>query len=549
MESALYYTTIALGISIVLNLILKRLGVSPIIGYIVTGVMVAYGFDLRHMADSHTLEMIAEFGVVFLMFTIGLEISLQRLSTMKTDVFFNGALQVLLSSSIFFIVSYWMMGISLETALIVSMALSLSSTAVVLTYLKSTKEIARPYGQKSTGILIFQDIAVIPILILIGFLSSDGHNIGDVLVQTLLSAFVIVGLLFIVGKRVMSWLLHFSSSSEVDELFMGSVLVIVVSSSLLASYAGFTYSLGAFVAGMIIAETRYHHKVESDIAPFKDLLLGTFFVTVGMKIDLALFATHALSIFGILFAVLLTKAAIIFGVIRIHSQSKIAFKTAVALSQVGEFSFAIFALAGNYQLIPAELSQILVLVVVLSIVATPFILAKLSLISGFFFKDISVTESFAMLPGRKNHIIVCGYGVVGKFVAKELRAEGVDFVVADNSYKHVEEALKDGQEVYFGDMSKTGILDKLCTKDSVSVIVTLDNLEKKRLICESIIRYAPKVKLVVKVVSLEEKRELRGLPISITIDGKKEVASRLVSEALQCSLNGNNTIRDENVMV
>lgn len=141
-----------------------------------------------------------------------------------------------------------------------------------------------------------------------------------------------------------------------------------------------------------------------------------------------------------------------------------------------------------------------------------------------------------MLPGRHNHIIVCGYGIVGKFVAKALRAEAVDFVVADNSYKHVEEALHDGQEVYFGDMSKTAILDKLCTKDSVSVIITLDNLDKKRLICEAILRYAPNVKLVVKVVSLEEKRQLRGLPISITIDGKKEVASRLVSEALHCEL-------------
>lgn len=536
MESALYYVTIALGISIVVNLILKRLGISQIIGYIMTGVVVAYAFDLRHMADSHTLEMIAEFGVVFLMFTIGLEVSLQRLATMKQDVFFNGSLQVILSAAIFFILAYGLMGISLDAALIISMALSLSSTAVVLSYLKSTKEIVRPYGQKSTGILIFQDIAVIPILLLIGFLSSNGENIGDVLLRTAISAVVIVGLLFIVGKRVMTRLLHFASSSEVDEFFMGSVLVIVVGASLLAHAFGFTYSLGAFVAGMIIAETRYHHKVEADIAPFKDLLLGTFFVTVGMKIDLALFVTHLSEILLILLTVLLIKAVVIFGVIRIYSQAKIAFKSAVALSQVGEFSFAIFALAGNYKLIPVELSQILVLVVVLSIIITPFVLSKLSTISGFFFKDVSLTESFSMLPGRQNHIIVCGYGVVGKFVAKELRAAGVDYVVADNSYKHVEEALRDGQEVYFGDMSKSAIIDKLCTKDAVSVIVTLDNLEKKRLICEAILQHAPNVKLVVKVVSLEEKRALRGLPISITIDGKKEVAARLVSEAMRCDL-------------
>lgn len=537
MESALYYVTMALGISIVLNLILKKIGISQIIGYIATGVTVAYAFDLRDLANSHTLEVIAEFGVVFLMFTIGLEISLQKLSTMKVDVFFNGLLQVVVSSAIFFYIAYSFLGFSVDTALIVSMALSLSSTAVVLTYLKSTKEISRPYGQKSTGILIFQDIAVIPILLLIGFMSSDNNNISDVLINTAISAIVIVGFLFTIGKRIMTWLLHFSSSSEVDELFMGSVLVIVVASSLLASYAGFTYSLGAFVAGMIIAETRYHHKVEIDIAPFKDLLLGTFFVTVGMKIDLALFGGHILEILGILLAVLVIKAIVIFVIVGIFSRKKVAFKSAVALSQVGEFSFAIFALAANHSLLPSELSQILVLVVVLSIVITPMILAYLAPITSLFFKDISsVTDSFEMLQGRKNHIIVCGYGVVGKIVAFELKKEQIDFVVVDNSYKHVEEALRDDNEAYFGDMSKAAILEKLYANSSVSVIITVDNPEKRRLICEAIAKYAPNTRMVVKVVSLEEIESLSDLPIAIIIDSKKEIAIKLVSESMKCNL-------------
>lgn len=538
MESALYYVTIALGFSIVLNLILKRFGVSQIIGYIFTGLAVAYAFDLRHMADSHTLEMIGEFGVVFLMFTIGLEVSLQRLGTMKRDVFFNGSLQVIITASIFFIIAYGVFHYSLATSLISAMALSLSSTAVVLSFLKSTKEITRPYGQKSTGILIFQDIAVIPILLLIGFLSSNNQSVADVLMDTALSAVLIIALLFIIGKRVMTWLLHFSSSSEVDELFMGSVLVIVVSSSLLAAYFGFTYSLGAFVAGMIIAETRYHNKVEADIAPFKDLLLGTFFVSVGMKIDLGLFISNPWEVFAILLAVLAVKTIVIFGVIAIRSKAKIAFKTAIALSQVGEFSFAIFSLAGNQRLLDPHLEQSLVLVVVLSLILTPFILNKIEAIGSYFFKGTTVTQSFSMLPGRQNHIIVCGYGIVGKFVAKALRAEEVDYVIVDNSYKHVEEALRDGEEVYFGDMAKTAIIDKLNTQQAISVIVTLDNLEKKRLICEAILHHAPNVKVVVKVVSLEEKRELRGLPIAITVDGKREVAARLVSEALMCDLAG-----------
>lgn len=535
MESALYYVTTALGISIVVNLILKRLGISQIIGYIMTGVVVAYAFDLRNMADSHALESIAEFGIVFLMFTIGLEMSLQRLAMMKIDVFFNGFLQTTITAAIFLALTYGFFHLNLATSLIVSMSLALSSTAVVLSYLKSTKEITRPYGQKSMGILIYQDIAVIPILLLIGFLSSGG-DIASVLIQTTLSAIVIVGLLFVVGKKVMAWLLHFSSSSNVDELFMGSVLLIVVGASLAVHAFGFTYSLGAFIAGMIIAETRYHHKVESDIAPFKDLLLGTFFVTVGMKIDLAFFVSHALEVMGVLIAIMVIKAIVIFGVVNIYAKSKTAFKASIAMAQVGEFSFAVFALASNHKLLDESLSQMLVLAVVLSLLLTPFILSNISKISSFFFREPGAVEDFSMLSTEKNHFIVCGYGIVGRFVVKALRAEGVNYIIIDNSYKHVQEAIAHGEKAYYGDMSKISILDKVHAQDAASVIVTLDNLDKKRLICEAVLSYAPRAKVVVKVISIEEKRTLRDLPISVTVDGKREVAARLVSEALHCEL-------------
>jgi CPA2 family monovalent cation:H+ antiporter-2 len=536
-ESALYYLTIALGISIVVNLILKRIGVSPIIGYIMTGTVVAYMFDLRHIGDSKTLGTIAEFGVVFLMFTIGLEVSLRRLASMKIDVFFNGFLQTTLTAIVFFIACYGVFHLNFATALIVSMSLALSSTAVVMTYLKATKEMARPYGQRSMGILIYQDLAVIPILLLIGFLSTGTENIGQVLLQTALSAIVIVGLLFVVGKRVMTWLLHFSSASNVEELFMGSVLLIVVGASLAVHAAGFTYSLGAFIAGMIIAETHYHHKVEADIAPFKDLLLGTFFVTVGMKIDVAFFSTHILEILGLLITILAIKAMIIFGIVRIYSKGKVAFKTAIALSQVGEFSFAIFALAGNTKILDQELVQLLVLVVVLSIVVTPFILSRIAMIAGKFFKETSMTENFESLSVHTNHVIVCGYGITGKFVVKALRAEEIKYIIVDNSYKHVQEAMLDGEEAYYGDMSKMAILDKLHTREAISVIVTLDNSTKKRLICEAILNFASNANVVTSVANLEEKRELRGLNINVTIDGKREVAARLVCEALYCDLN------------
>jgi CPA2 family monovalent cation:H+ antiporter-2 len=180
--------------------------------------------------------------------------------------------------------------------------------------------------------------------------------------------------------------------------------------------------------------------------------------------------------------------------------------------------------------------QMLVLVTVLSLIITPFILSKISVIAGIFFKETSMTEDFNSLETHFNHVIVCGYGVVGKFVVKALREENVNYIIVDNSYKHVLEAMADGEKAYYGDMSKMPILEKLHLRDATSVIVTLDNSSKKRLICESILTYAPTMKVVVKVISLEEKRELRGLNISVTVDGKREVAAKLVCEALYCDL-------------
>ncbi|RLA63095.1 MAG: potassium transporter, partial [Epsilonproteobacteria bacterium] len=269
MESILLYSIIALAISVVINLILKKLGISQIIGYIFTGTIIAYGFDLHHAKESHLLELIGEFGIVFLMFTIGLEVSIAKIKQMRVEVFGNGFLQMASSTIIFYLITHYGFHIDTSASIIIALALSLSSTAVVLTYLKSSKQIYEPYGQRSLGILIFQDLAVIPILLLIGFLSMPELNLQEVLIDTLFSALIVLGFLFIIGKQVVTWLLHFSADSHTEELFMGSILVILMSASLFAHFMGFTYSLGAFVVGMIIAETKYHYKVESDIAPFR----------------------------------------------------------------------------------------------------------------------------------------------------------------------------------------------------------------------------------------------------------------------------------------
>ena len=537
MESMLFYIVVALGVSTVLNLFLKHFGVSQIIGYILTGTILVYTFDLSSLKDSHTLEHIGEFGIVFLMFTIGLEISLSKMNSMKKEIFLNGFLQVGLTALAVYGIAHYIFDLETKTALIVSLAFALSSTAVVLSYLKSSKEIYRPYGQRATGILIFQDIAVIPILILLGFLINEGdESLAVILGDTALSVVIVLVLLFVVGKRIMTWLLHFSASSEVDELFMSSVLFIVVSASLLASYMGFTYSLGAFIAGMIIAETKYHHKVEADIAPFKDILLGTFFIIVGMKVDVVYFIYNIDIIIGIFVMVLILKTIIMYLLLRLTSSHAISLKAALALSQVGEFSFVIFAVASAGGLLEKELETLFILVVIFSMMITPFFISKINGFVDYLRHAEYLAPEASEFATRKNHVIVCGYSIVGKFVAKELDALDAHYVIIDNSPKHVQEAIKEGKEAYLGDMSKLSMLEAIHIGDSAAVIVTLDNSDKKRAICEAVLKQTKNINLVVKVNSLEDKNSLKDLGITTIVDGKLEIGKVLVEKMVTCQL-------------
>ncbi len=538
MHEALLLIVIALGFSTVINLILKKFNLSLIIGYIATGTFLVYAFDLHELAHSKTLEHIAEFGIVFLMFTIGLEISLSKMTKMKDIIFLNGFLQVGLSSAVFFVIAHYLFGLENRSALIISLAFALSSTAIVLSFLKSSKEIYTPYGQRATGILIFQDLAVIPILILLGVMAGDdAQSVTDILKQTFLSAFIALALLFVVGKQLFTWLLHFSASAENDELFMSSVLFIVIAASYFAHYMGFTYSLGAFVAGMIIAETKYFHKVEADIAPFKDILLGTFFVLIGMKIDLDVFVEHMGLILGLFFGIVLIKTLVTFLALVTHTKKDVALKTAIAVSQVGEFALVIFAIAASTSLLDAQLAKIVMLVVIFSMMFSPFVIPYTQKITSFFIKDMHYLSEVEDIGERKNHIIICGYSRVGQSVEKHLEFYGYEYIIVDNNPKLVQEALDNGLEAYLGDMSKSAIIEALHVKDAAAIIITLDNPDVKHLICQKILNIDIAANIIVQIASQEEREKLRDeLDVLNVVDGEIEIARILVERVMQCQL-------------
>lgn len=531
MDSILIIISVSLAIASVLNIILAKFSISHIIGYIITGTIISNIFNFNDSTNLASLELIGEFGIVFLMFTIGLEMSFSKLKRMKEIIFFNGSIQVISCSLIIFLSAFYLFNIEFTSAIIIALAFSLSSTAIVVTYLKKSKDIVTPYGEKAVAILIFQDLAVIPILLLIGFLTKDDLSVTDVVLKTVLFAGLVITFMFTLGKKLIEWLLHFSSNARMEEVFLGSVLAIVLITSLLAHAMGFSYSLGAFIAGMIIAGTHFHVKVESDISSYKDLLLGTFFFSIGTKIDILYFLTHLYLVFGVLISVMLIKALLVYFLIRRKSNKSDSVKAAFALCQIGEFSFAIFALAANEKILSDELGSFLILVTVLSMIITPFMVNNIYKLASLFVTEFFESDKITPIEASQ-HTVICGFATVGRIVARKLQKRGVNFVIISNNLQHVVLARKRGYKAYFGHLDKLPVLESLKIEQSSNIILTLDSLKNTRIICESVLDYYPEANLLVKVNTLEDKQALADLSIKSFVHGQYETARLLVKRSL-----------------
>ena len=527
---------VVVAISLILNLLLKRYDISSIVGYIFTGFIIVTFFDYAHI-DEHVLTELAEFGIVFLMFTIGLEFSLSHLKRMKKEVFVFGTLQVILTGLLFTYFSVALFSLDIKSAMIIGMAFSLSSTAIVLTTLNENGDIHRPYGRYTLGILLLQDIAVIPILLMVSFLAEPSGSISKVIMETLVSGFVVITILFVVGKYAITKFLGLVVDSKKEELFILSILLIVLSASLLAHVFGFSYSLGAFVAGMLIAESKYKYQIEADLIPFRDILLGIFFITVGLQIHLNIVITHFWTILSLTIAILLLKAAIIFAITVFYSFPKRAMKTALSLAQVGEFSFAIFALAGNYKLIDNEVMQILLSIVVLSLLFTSVAIKYVRRFTNLIFKKSTEVMQEAIVSSPiQRHVVVCGYSLLGQRTVEALKDKGINYVAIENERNLVEMGQNRGENVYFGNAASSILLNALHIKNATAVIITIDNDEKIRLIVETIHNIAPKIDIILRVENVRQTEELSDLPIKSYVNHNVSTAKLLVEEALKCEI-------------
>ncbi|AFI06197.1 cation:proton antiporter [Helicobacter cetorum] len=400
-NSTLYIIVVGLWLSVGFGIFLKKLDIPVIIGYICTGTVLATFFKID---DFDLLSDIGEFGIVFLMFMIGIEFNFDKLKSIKQEVLVFGLLQVILSALITFLLGYFVLGLSPIFSLVLGMGFSLSSTAIVLKFFEDSKQLNTPMGKSAVGILIFQDIAAIPMLLILTILSSKDSHINMLILKTIISAGIILLILLLPGKKGANLILEHAKDTHLPEIFIGTILVIVFSAAGLSHLFGFSMSLGAFIAGMAISKSRYKINVQEEFAQLKNLFLALFFITIGMQINIKFFIEKFFVVIFLLILVMGFKTFVIYAILRFFRDTKTAIKTALSLAQIGEFSFVIFLNSGSHQLFNLQekkgifgflheknilqathndIHQLLILMVVFSMLATPFILKYLDSLAQF----------------------------------------------------------------------------------------------------------------------------------------------------------------------
>ena len=450
---------ILLVVAVVLVALFRYLQLPQVLAYLCAGIVVG-PYGMAWIPDLEGTRYLAEFGLVFLMFTVGLEFSFPKLMAMKTVVFGLGGAQVFFSCLVFGFVA-WLVGVPAEGAIVIGGMLAMSSTAIVMKLLSEQLEQNLLHGRHAFSVLLFQDLIVVPFLILTPALAGDGRQtVWITLGWALLKGVVVMSAIIFLGRWLLRPFFHEVASARLREFFMLAVLLLTLAAAWLTDVAGLSLALGAFLAGVMLGETEYRHQVESDILPFRDILLGLFFVTIGMMLDLS--AMRQLWPWGLVSvaAIILFKALLILGLGKLFAmETAVALRTGLVLSQVGEFAFALLLLASQFHLFNQQTSQILLASIILSMMVAPIIvrhngnLAK-RLVPGYTHageSNLDVIRAEADVTDR--HVIVCGYGWSGQNLAWMLEQEGVPNLALDLDPIRVRDARDAGKSVAYEDVT------------------------------------------------------------------------------------------------
>jgi CPA2 family monovalent cation:H+ antiporter-2 len=469
----------------------SRLRISPVLGFLIVGLLIGpYGLArftdavpwLSHVliADLDGVRPLAELGVVFLLFMIGLELSIDRLWAMRRLVFGLGGAQILVSGAVIaFIASLF--DNTLATALVLGAGFALSSTAIVMQLLSENRRLGTTTGQTCFAILLCQDLAVLPILFLVGaFAAQSDVSVIIPFARAMGEALLAVGVILFVGRLVIRPVFRFVGSSASREMFLALVLLVIVGTALATEQVGLSMALGAFLAGLLLAETEYRHEIEVDIEPFKGLLLGLFFVSVGMSIDVARVGAEPLWLIASVFGLYLIKSPIVYVLARLFGRSRPqAFEAALLLGQGGEFAFLIIGLGFQLGLIPSDTAQFMLIVTGLTMFATPGVAhVARRLARALEAREVDRGRPDTDIPaGLSGHVIVVGYGRVGQMLGTVLDNQEIPHVGLDMDAQQVAQFRSAGAGVFFGDARRPDILRKFAVERAAALVITMDSSE------------------------------------------------------------------------
>lgn len=536
----LYLMAAVLGV-----VVCRSFKLPPMLGYLVVGILIGPN-ALALAQDSSGIRYLAEFGVVFLMFVIGLEFSLPKLRAMRRHVFGLGLSQVALTVLLTTLASlglglvlpaWW--NVSWEVAVALGGIMAMSSTAIVIKLVAERLELESEHGKRVVGILLFQDLAVVPLLVLIPALGAAPENLLPALALAFFKAFVLLGVLLTGGQKVMRWWLTIVARRKSDELFMLNLLFITLGLAWLTEHAGLSLALGAFVAGMLISETEYKHQVETDIRPFHDVLLGLFFITIGMMLDWRLVLERWPLVLLLFTLSLAFKLALITALARAFGASMgVALRVGLYLAQAGEFGLVLLTLAGQYNLVPPQLFNPILASMVLSMLATPFVILYTNTIvmrlvsSDWLMQSVQMTSIARKAINADKHVIICGYGRCGQNLARLLEAESIPYMALDLDPDRVRHAAAAGHSVVYGDAARLQALMAAGLHRASAVVITyLDTANALRVLHHTH-EQAVNVPVVVRTIDDVDLEKLRQAGATEVVPEAIEASLMLASHAL-----------------
>lgn len=527
---------IILASSLVVIAIFRRLQLPPVLGYLCVGLFVG-PTALDWVNESEELPDLAEMGVVFLLFSLGLEFSLSKMLALRRVVFGLGSLQVI-CSALLLAGLLGLLGMPAGAALLLGGGLALSSTAIVSKELTSLGEIFSSHGQNAIGVLLFQDVIAVLLLTLVPVFAGQGGQAWYWALPLTLGKTVIlfIGLL-LANRWLLPRLFHEVARSHSAELFVLLALVIVLLTAWLTHLLGLSPALGAFLAGMLLGESNYRHQIEADIRPFRDILLGLFFVSIGMLIDLQLFASHGLEILGLTLALLAIKGVVVAVLVKLRgSDSETAWRSGVALAQGGEFCFALMAQMQQTRLLPEDLGHLLLAATFCSMLVTPLMLRGAPALAARLHRkpnqEVQLEEIQAQSASLSGHVLICGYGRVGQSIGRFLRREQLAFIALDDDPVRGQEAAAGEQRVHYGDSRRGELLAAIGLERARLLVIAVDKTDVAMSVLKAARHFNTQVPILVRTRDDSLRDELRAAGATAVVPELLESSLMLASHAL-----------------